>query len=83
MGEFLVTIQAEHGENECKQNSNSHHEAKEHFLVEIIGSKSCLNLHFVGDIVIDLFGNAVCSDHLCPSCIIQNDEHLTVQLVLG
>ena len=83
MGAFLVTIKAEHCENERKQNSDRHHESEEHFLVEIIGSKSCLNLHLVCDIVIDLFRDTVCSDHLRPPCVIQYDEHLTVQPVLG
>ena len=83
MGAFLIAIEAEHGDNECEQNSDRHHETKEHFLVEIIGSKRCLYLHLVGDIVIDLFRYAVLCDLLCPSCIIQNYELLTVQLVFG
>ena len=83
MGAFLIAIQAKHGDNEGKQNSDRHHESEEHFLVKIIGSKSCLYLHVVGDIVIDLLRHAVRNGHLCPSCVIQNDEGLTVQLVLG
>ena len=82
MGAFLIAIQAEHGDNESEQNTDRHHETKEHFLVEIIGSKRCLYLHLVGDIVIDLFRLAVLCDLLCPSCIIQYDKRLAVQLVL-
>lgn len=51
-------------------------------IVQVICGESCGDGHTVGNVTILLLGEAV-ADLLQPSCVVQNNEHFIVHLILG
>ena len=82
MGFLLRAIAACHEDDECGEHPDHDHEEHESFIVHIIGLKVRLNLHLVRHIHVMLLRNAI-AELLEPSCVIEDDQDLIMDLILG
>ena len=79
---LLQAIQTRHQHHSREEQSQRHHEAQEHFIVQIVCCEGRGYGHLVGHIVINLVWHCL-GDFLQPASVVEDYENIIVHLILG